>query len=285
MSFFTSQLRVDRRFPVPSFFYEVSHELQVPLNQLVPNSIQTFVAFSVVLRALGYFDLSSQVVPQTPYEIWHGKPASYKYLRVWGSPAYVKRLVGDKLDSKSSLCRFIGYLKETAGYYFYDPAEQNIFVSRNAVFLEKDFSSDNRCDEVLIEESNGEPHHDSTTSYEPTVHTNGVPVLCRSTRESRKPERYGFVGLTSQLDNDLRTYGAAMPDIDSDKWLEAMKSEMDSMGSNKVWALVDPPKRVRPVGCKWVYKRKHEVDEEVTAFKAKLMAKGYTQRVDFEETY
>ncbi|KAL0454911.1 UNVERIFIED_CONTAM: hypothetical protein Slati_0830300 [Sesamum latifolium] len=32
----------------------------------------------------------SKSVPQTPYEIWHGKPASYKYLRVWGSPAYVK---------------------------------------------------------------------------------------------------------------------------------------------------------------------------------------------------
>ncbi|KAL0427525.1 UNVERIFIED_CONTAM: hypothetical protein Slati_2927300 [Sesamum latifolium] len=40
----------------------------------------------------------SKSVPQTPYEIWHGKPASYTYLRVWGSPAYVKRLVGDKLD-------------------------------------------------------------------------------------------------------------------------------------------------------------------------------------------
>ncbi|KAL0427756.1 UNVERIFIED_CONTAM: Retrovirus-related Pol polyprotein from transposon TNT 1-94 [Sesamum latifolium] len=34
----------------------------------------------------------SKTVPQTPYEIWHDKPASYKYLRVWGSPAYVKRL-------------------------------------------------------------------------------------------------------------------------------------------------------------------------------------------------
>ncbi|KAL0463181.1 UNVERIFIED_CONTAM: hypothetical protein Slati_0205700 [Sesamum latifolium] len=32
----------------------------------------------------------SKSVPRTPYEIWHGKPASYKYLRVWGSPAYVK---------------------------------------------------------------------------------------------------------------------------------------------------------------------------------------------------
>ncbi|KAL0445309.1 UNVERIFIED_CONTAM: hypothetical protein Slati_2253600 [Sesamum latifolium] len=49
----------------------------------------------------------SKNVAQTPYQIWHGKPASYKYLSVWGSPAYVKRLVGDKLDSRSSLCRFV----------------------------------------------------------------------------------------------------------------------------------------------------------------------------------
>ncbi|KAL0451481.1 UNVERIFIED_CONTAM: hypothetical protein Slati_1126200 [Sesamum latifolium] len=84
----------------------------------------------------------------------------------------------------------------------------------------------------LIEESNEEPHHDSTTSFEPTVHTDGVLVLCRSTRDSRVPERYGFVGLTNQLDNDPKTYGEAMSDIDSNKWLEVMKSEMDSMGSN-----------------------------------------------------
>ncbi|KAL0291633.1 UNVERIFIED_CONTAM: hypothetical protein Sradi_7020000, partial [Sesamum radiatum] len=211
--------------------------------------------------------------PQTPYEIWYGKPPSYKYLRVWGSPAYVKRLVGDKLDSRSSLCRFIGYPKETAGYYFYDLAEQKIFVSRNAVFLEKGFSSDSRHDEVLIEESNEEPHRDTTTSFEPTVHTDSVPVLRRSTRESRVPDRYGFVGLTSQLDNDPKTYGEAMSDINSDKWLEAMKSKMDSMGSNQVWTLVDPPKSARPVGCKWVYKRKLGADGEVTAFKARLVAK------------
>ncbi|KAL0439995.1 UNVERIFIED_CONTAM: hypothetical protein Slati_2482500 [Sesamum latifolium] len=32
----------------------------------------------------------SKTVPLTPYEIWHGKSASYKYLRMWGSPVYVK---------------------------------------------------------------------------------------------------------------------------------------------------------------------------------------------------
>ncbi|KAL0455625.1 UNVERIFIED_CONTAM: hypothetical protein Slati_0901700 [Sesamum latifolium] len=60
----------------------------------------------------------SKTVPQMSYEIWHGKPASCKYLRGWGNPTCVKRLVEDKLDSRSSLCRFIGYPKETAGYYF-----------------------------------------------------------------------------------------------------------------------------------------------------------------------
>ncbi|KAL0411154.1 UNVERIFIED_CONTAM: hypothetical protein Slati_3705100 [Sesamum latifolium] len=44
--------------------------------------------------------------------------------------------------------KFIGYPKETAGYYFYDPAEQKIFISRNAVFLEKGFLSDNRRDKL-----------------------------------------------------------------------------------------------------------------------------------------
>ncbi|KAL0394994.1 UNVERIFIED_CONTAM: Retrovirus-related Pol polyprotein from transposon TNT 1-94 [Sesamum latifolium] len=114
-----------------------------------------------------------------------------------------------------------------------------------------------------------------------------VPILRRSTRESRVPERYEFVELTSQLDNDPKTYEEAISDIDSDKWLDAMKSEMDSMGSNQVWTMVDPPKGVRPVQYKSIYKRKVGTDGEVTAFKARLVAKGYTQRpgVDFEEIY
>ncbi|KAL0423418.1 UNVERIFIED_CONTAM: hypothetical protein Sradi_0876600 [Sesamum radiatum] len=95
----------------------------------------------------------SKTVPQTPYEIWHGKPASYKYLRMWSSPAYVKRLVGDKLDLRSSLCRFVGYSKKTTGYYFYALSEQKVFVSRNAMFLKKGFSVDIRRDEELLEET------------------------------------------------------------------------------------------------------------------------------------
>ncbi|KAL0298158.1 UNVERIFIED_CONTAM: Copia protein [Sesamum angustifolium] len=66
-----------------------------------------------------------------------------------------------------------------------------------------------------------------------------------------------------------------------------MKSEIVSMGSNQVWTLVYPPKGIKPVGCEWVYKCKLGANSEVTAFKVRLVAKAYTQRlgVDFEEIY
>ncbi|KAK4384191.1 hypothetical protein Sango_3082400 [Sesamum angolense] len=48
--------------------------------------------------------------------------------------------------------------------------------------------------------------------------------------------------------------------------------------STRVSSLRDPPKGIKPVGCKWVYKHKHRSDGEVTTFKARLVAKGYTQR-------
>ncbi|KAL0327882.1 UNVERIFIED_CONTAM: hypothetical protein Scaly_2220800 [Sesamum calycinum] len=134
----------------------------------------------------------SKTVVQTPYQIWHSKPASYKYLRVWGSPVYVKRLVGDKLDSRSSLCRFIDFLKETAGYYFYDPSKQKVFVSRNAVFLERGFPTDTRRNELLLQESSEVPQSNAGTSSASTVSTDNVPILHRSSRVPQPPQRYGF---------------------------------------------------------------------------------------------
>ena len=62
---------------------------------------------------------------------------------------------------------------------------------------------------------------------------------------------------------------------------------MESMYSNSVWELVDPPKHVRPIGCKWIYKKKRGIDGKVETFKARLVAKGYTQKegVDYEKTF
>ncbi|KAL0406458.1 UNVERIFIED_CONTAM: hypothetical protein Slati_3959700 [Sesamum latifolium] len=134
---------------------------------------------------------------------------------------------------------FIGYPKEIAVYYFYDPSEQKVFVSRNAVFLERGFSVDTRRDGLLLEESSEAPQMNAGTSSASSASTYNVPVLRRLARVPQPPERYGFLGIIGQLDNDPKIYGEVMSDIDSKKWLEAMKSKMDSMSSNQVWKLVD----------------------------------------------
>jgi hypothetical protein len=63
------------------------------------------------------------------------------FLKVWGCEAYVKYLMLDKLTLKSDKCFFVGYLRETKGYYFYNKAEGKVFIARNGVFMGKEFLS------------------------------------------------------------------------------------------------------------------------------------------------
>ena len=75
---------------------------------------------------------------------------------------------------------------------------------------------------------------------------------------------------------DPLTFKNVMEDPDTEEWLKAMNLEMESMYSNSVWELVDLPDGVKPIGCKWIYKRKRGVDRKVETFKVRLVAKGYT---------
>ena len=90
------------------------------------------------------------------------------------------------------------------------------------------------------------------------------------------------------LDNDEpATYAEAMADPDSERWQDAMKSEIESMKENQVWNLIDPPDGVRTIECKWIYKKKKDIDGNVHIYKARLVAKGFrqVQGVDYDETF
>ncbi|KAI5327419.1 hypothetical protein L3X38_026815 [Prunus dulcis] len=101
----------------------------------------------------------SKSVPKTPYEMWFGRKLSLNNLKIWGCSAYVKKHDIDKLDARLEMCRFIGYPKETLGYYFYHPNEQKLFVARSARFLEIDFALDGTCvQKVELKKESGEPH-------------------------------------------------------------------------------------------------------------------------------
>ncbi|KAK1616064.1 hypothetical protein QYE76_021581, partial [Lolium multiflorum] len=73
------------------------------------------------------------------------------------------------------------------------------------------------------------------------------------------------------------TYEEAMMSPDSNKWQEAMKSEMGSMYDNKVWTLVDLPDSRKAVENKWIFKRKTDADVSRASSKQCTVAKSSTE--------
>ncbi|GJT83981.1 putative RNA-directed DNA polymerase [Tanacetum coccineum] len=249
-------------------------------------------------------------VDKTPYELWHGKVPNLSYLKVWGCEAHVKRHTPDKLQQRSVKCIFVGYPKETMGYYFYYPPENKIVVERYADFLEKDFILQKESgrnveldDEDILPSENTSEHPIEEESLAPIVsqEEDVVPVR-RSVRTHKAPNR---LCLNVEIDpdrlsfnieveehslgdlNEPANYKAALSDPEFEKWLVAMNEEMQSMNDNKVWKLVVLPPNAKVVKSKWIYKKKTDMDGKVYIYKARLVAKGFTQTygVDYEETF
>jgi hypothetical protein len=73
----------------------------------------------------------------------------------------------------------------------------------------------------------------------------------------------------------------------SKEWECAMLEEYDSLMTNNTWTLVPLPADRRPVSYKWVFKIKQGPNGEVERYKARLMARGFTQTygVDYNKTF
>ena len=97
-------------------------------------------------------------VPKTPREMWIGRKPYLQHLRIWGCLAYVLKGKISKLKTRSEVCYFIGYLKGTFGWYFYNPREQKVFVSTNAIFLDDDIIMNHKPKgRIDLRETKGEP--------------------------------------------------------------------------------------------------------------------------------
>ncbi|GJY91981.1 retrotransposon protein, putative, ty1-copia subclass [Tanacetum coccineum] len=288
-------------------------------NQTLLDMVRSMINLTMLPKSFWGYALESTVrilnmiptkkVKRTPYEIWHGKAPKLSYLRVWGCEALVKRDTLDKLDPRSIKCVFVGYPKEMMGYYFYYPLENKIFVARNAEFFENRLMVQEASgSHVLLESSMSDEgleliQEEDTQPFENTseVHNEVAPnevepqnvkvPIRRSARIHQAPDRYDFYVDVEEYEledlNEPPNYKAALSDPESDKWLEAMNTEMQSMKDNQVWVLVELPPNGRTIRSKWLFKKKTDMDGKVHTFKARLVGKGYTQThgVDYGETF
>ncbi|GJX36122.1 retrotransposon protein, putative, ty1-copia subclass [Tanacetum coccineum] len=206
----------------------------------------------------------------------------------------------DKLEPRSIKCIFVGYPKETMGYSFYYPPENKALVAQNAEFLDNSLitqeASGSLEDLEIIQEEDKHPfintssHHEEDDLEIDEPQSDIIPIR-RSTRARNALNRMClYVDAEEHELRDLgqpANYKAALLDHESDKWLNAMNVEMQSMKDNEVWDLADLPPNGKTIGRKWLFKRKTDMDGAVHTYKAHLVAKGFTQTygVDYEETF
>lgn len=254
-----------------------------------------------------YFD-------KTPYELWTGRRPDVDKLRVFGSTAYmhIPRELRTKIDSKSRKLYMVGYTVN--GYRLWDSDQRKVVMARDVVF-----------DESLMFSAKQETREETSKhvildTYQPAIQKNTPvpeveeeqevsengseeeqnvseqdPVVRRSERMRKEPAWYDCYELSCGLALCAESFVENLPGTvmelkkrsDWPKWQEAIADEMDSLIRNKTWTLSVPPAGKNVVDSKWVFKIKRGVDGGVCRYKARLVARGFSQRkgFDYEDTY
>ena len=73
----------------------------------------------------------------------------------------------------------------------------------------------------------------------------------------------------------------------SSSWRRAIEEELQALAQNHTWDLVRLPAGKHVVGSRWVYTIKENSDGSLERYKARVVAKGFTQKygLDYQETF
>ena len=93
--------------------------------------------------------------------------------------------------------------------------------------------------------------------------------------------------MLTAIEDEPKLVGEVVDLVEGKIWKDAMVKEMESLYNNETWDLVKLPSGRKPVGSKWVFKKKMNVVGQVEKFKAQMVVKGYPQveGVDFGDIF
>ncbi|RVW29963.1 Copia protein [Vitis vinifera] len=235
---------------VPSFHSESPNP-----SQFAPTELSTPMPPSV--QPAQHTNVPSPVTIQSPMPIQPIAPQlANENLQV-----YIRRRKRQELEHGS---------QSTCGQY----------IDSNSSLPEENIGED-RAGEVLI------PSIDDSTL--PIALRKGVrrctdhPIGNYVTYEGLSPSYRAFA---TSLD-DTQVPNTIQEALKISEWKKAVQDEIDALEKNGTWTITDLPVGKRPVGCKWIFTIKYKADGSVERFKARLVARGFTQSygIDYQETF
>ncbi|GFX97551.1 retrovirus-related Pol polyprotein from transposon TNT 1-94 [Trichonephila clavipes] len=218
----------------------------------------------------------TSVKDKSPYELWFSKEViSIDHLRVFGTECFVHvpQQKRRKWDKKSVKGVFVGYSGEKDGYRIWIKDQNKVILSRDVVFQNEksscvpDVSSDIQNSDMEIvkkplqtpDPGVGKEIEEIPFSAEDREREEILAEQsCRNLHDRsilKMPAKFdNFVLLAEHIEPD--TYKEAIASEDSDKWLAAMKEELESLSSNNTWVLANLPSDRKAIG----FSQKFEVD-------------------------
>ena len=230
---------------------------------------------------------------KTPNELWKGKKPFYQLLKVWGCLAKVVVPIpkGINIRSKSIDCVFIGYANNNSAYQFLihksnvpDMNVNTIIESRNVIYFEEIFPYKSTQVSSSLKRKF---ESTSSTSHDQELMEERNEVKPRRSKRAKTSKLFGLNFLNYMLEDEPQSFKEANSTPEVPFWKEAVNSEIESILQNHTWELVDFSPSCKPLGYKWIFKKKLKASGSIDKYKARLVVKGYKKRegVDYFDTY
>lgn len=238
--------------------------------------------------------LPTKSVQSTPYELWYGKQPSLNYFHAFGAPAYVHipKDQRKKLDTTAKKLIFVGYEFGTKGYRLLDVDSNKIRISRDVTFINIGLNEHQTNVEIPsdTESINNEEVQQVQLSDSEGDQSSNEMILRRSARPNKgiPPKRLiAEINQVTQMLTDPTTYEEAIKGPNSQKWIEAMKEEINMLEIFGTWEITKLPPGEHAIGCKWVFKTKTDQAGNIVKYKARLVAQGFSQKFgrDYDEVF
>ena len=103
----------------------------------------------------------------------------------------------------------------------------------------------------------------------------------------RQPSRKYSSYVTLTGEGEPQSFVEAIETNDKERWMQAMKEEIQSLKENQTYDLVKLPEGRKALKNKWVFKLKSEENNPNPRYKARIVVKGCNQKkgIDFEEIF
>jgi len=137
-------------------------------------------------------------------------------------------------------------------------------------------------EEGIKDEAETIPHQSKEDIQEKNKHNSDRALRDRSTL--KRPNWYE--ANITEFDEPT-SYNEAVTGKDADKWKRAIDEELKAHETNETWVYQHPPPNKKAIESKWVFKIKRAASGRDHSYKARLCAKGFTQKygIDYHEVF